>query len=191
MKAGVCIGQLSDRGNEACLVRTAEAFGVPQVHIVDNAKRSIESSIARGAEKHVSVYHHDSYSDLVRRARANNQSIVGIEHSDESVGLTEVEHWPTNPIFVTGNEVHGIPKAISRSADCIVHIEQAATGYMRCLNTSVAGSIVMQNWFADRMTNDATQSEFVERPTLENNTTKSTRHSEAMPFKHLAEALED
>lgn len=167
MKAGVAIGQLKNRGNESCLVRTAEAFGINQVHIVDGAKRSIESSVSRGAEKHISTHHYDNWRGLVTRARAHNHSIVGIEYAEDSTGLTELEKWPANPIFVTGNESKGIPKPIAESADEVVHIEQAPTGYMRCLNTSVAGSIVIQNWFADMKARDLTQDEFVENPTSE------------------------
>lgn len=173
MKAGLCIGQLSDRGNEAALVRTAEAFGISQVHIVGGGKRSIESSVARGAEKHVSTHHYDDYLDLVRRARGHNQSIVGVEYSPDSVGVSELEKWPTNPIFVTGNEARGIPKTIAEHADETVHIEQAPTGYMRCLNTTVAGSIVIQNWFADITDRDTTQAEFVEDPVDGRDSTQS------------------
>lgn len=164
MKAGLCLGQLGDARNEAALVRSAEAFGLSEVHVVDGSAHSFESSITRGADRHVSIHTHDSYRDLVRYATAHNHSIVGIEKTDRSVPLTPDTEWPVNPIFVTGHESNGLPKAIVQSADLLVHIEQAPTGYMRCLNTTVAGSIAIQQWFQSQLDRDESQSTFLEEP---------------------------
>jgi tRNA G18 (ribose-2'-O)-methylase SpoU len=160
MKAGILIGQLSDTRNESALIRTAEAFGINQVHAVNVSDGDISGSVARGAEGHVSIHHYDDYREFIARADRHNLSVVAVENAPGSVPIEEPIDYPANPVFVTGNEGAGCPKPIVESADVTVHITQSVNSYMRCLNTTVAGSLVMHDWFEHRYHRDKQQHEF-------------------------------
>lgn len=163
MKPGILIGQLSDTRNEAALIRTAEALGVGQVHLVEEAETHISTSVTRGADQHVSIHHHDTYRDFVGKARDNNQHVVAIENSPGAVPVEGDVDYPVNPIFVTGNEGQGVPAQVMDGADLVVKITQSPNGYIRCLNTTVSGSIVIHDWFATRLNRDHRQHDFTER----------------------------
>jgi tRNA G18 (ribose-2'-O)-methylase SpoU len=82
---------------------------------------------------------------LVEYCKRNNHKIVVIEDTPNAIDINEV-NYPANPIFVTGHENEGVSDLLIRNARIVVKIPQADT-YCRCLNTSVACSIVMQDWF--------------------------------------------
>lgn len=48
MKTGILIGHMKDENNESAMVRSAEAFGINEVHIVGESKNYIESGIPAG-----------------------------------------------------------------------------------------------------------------------------------------------
>lgn len=165
MKTGILLGQLDDPSNEAALIRTAEAFGISDVHYVGD-RTKLPSC---GAENHMQYHDHDSFEEFGRYADANNHSIVCVTnevdssrmnyqpeqtHSvslkNDSVSVSEMDEdgWPTNPIFVVGNETTGVPSDVRAHSRNYVEIEQSPHGYVRCLNASVAGAIVIQNWYS-------------------------------------------
>jgi len=58
----------------------------------------------------------------------------------------DADDWPTNPIFVVGNESEAIPHDVRAHSTTMVEIPLSTHGYVRCLNTAVAGAIVMEQW---------------------------------------------
>ena len=157
MKTGLLIGQLDDGGNQSALIRTAEAFGINNVFAVKDRDTYIHSTVSRGSEKHVTVEEFESYSDFVFHCYDNNYSIVSIENTPDAEPIERKVDYPTNPIFVVGNESEGVPEGVMRHTDTVVKISQSPNSYIRCLNTTVSGSIVMHDWYDSMMSEDKTQ----------------------------------
>ena len=145
MKAGILIGHMKEP-NESCLIRTAEAFGISLVFVVDKHRRESEYRISQGAVKHVTFLEFSTYSGLLDYITRNNHSIVCIENMSHATEISKIQKYPVNPIFVTGNESQGVPNILLDHASLIVQIEQGI-GYMPCLNTSIAASIVIHDFY--------------------------------------------
>lgn len=161
MKTGILIGHLNNKRNESALIRSAEVFGVNQIHVVNGAASRISSTVACGADRHVFVHHHDTLQQFVCRARDTNHNIVAVENAPGATPLESEPDYPVNPIFVVGNEGRGVPEQVMDAADMVVTITQSPNSYVRCLNTTVAGSVVMHDWFASRLSRDKRQHDFV------------------------------
>ena len=144
MKAGILIGHMNHKGNEASLIRTAEAFGINHIFVI--GKREKEYNNAQGGDQHVTFFELKTLREFVKTTRKYNFKMVCIENISESIPITEVEKYPTNPIFITGNEGSGVPKELLDQCEITVKIEQAPS-YVRCLNTTIAASIVIHDWF--------------------------------------------
>lgn len=144
MKAGILLGQLDNAGNEASLIRTAEAFGINHVHLCGEKPPEGPSC---GAENHVTFTRHDDYQAFCGYAKDNNYSIVAIENKPAATPVDSVE-YPVNPIFVVGHEKLGVPETVMVHAGTVVDIPQSPNSYVQCLNASVAGSMVIQDWFS-------------------------------------------
>ena len=144
MKAGILIGHLDNKGNEASMIRTAEAFGINLVCIIGEKEKSYK--ISQGAEKHMIFLTFKDFKEFIVYTQANNHKIVCIENIDEAKEISKIEKYPVNPIFVCGNEQNGIPKELLDNASLIVQIQQGL-GYANCLNTTIACSIIIHDFF--------------------------------------------
>lgn len=145
MKAGILIGHLNDKGNESALLRTAETFGINLVCILGKKDdRNYRESMS--ADKHMLFMEFKDADDFVTYAKGNNHSIICVENINQATEVGEIRKYSHNPIFVLGNEKYGIPKEILINANQIVKIKQNI-GYMNCLNVSVAGGIIMHDFY--------------------------------------------
>jgi tRNA G18 (ribose-2'-O)-methylase SpoU len=148
MKCGVLIGHFSNVGNEGTIIRTAEAFGINNVFVIGTKQKEYFS--AQGADRHVNFFEYPTVTDLIDYAITHNHSLVSIENTTNAIELNNVSSYPTNPIFVTGNENRGVPKEILTNSKLIIKIDQGF-GYVKCLNTSVAMGIVLHNFYNSRL----------------------------------------
>lgn len=144
MKAGILIGHITSQANEGIMIRIAEAFGINNVFVVGKKKNY---GISQGGEKHVTFHYFKNYKDFIKYCRKNNHTIICLENDIEGTKeISNIEKYTVNPIFVTGNERKGVPDVLLKNSNLNVHIQQGM-GYVRCLNTCVACSIVMHDWF--------------------------------------------
>ena len=142
MKPAVYIGNLKNPSNRGTCIRTGEAFGVNLFLTNDNIT---DYKYSQGASNHVTWLTNLSEKDVIAYAKKNHHTIVVIEDTPKALDINTV-NYPRNPIFITGNENTGVSKEFIDNARIVIKIPQADT-YCRCLNTSVACSIVMQDWF--------------------------------------------
>jgi tRNA G18 (ribose-2'-O)-methylase SpoU len=151
MKAAIVIGHLNNHGNEGTLIRTAEAFGINHVFVI--GKREKEYGTSQGADQHVTFTEFETIDDLIEYCKTNNHHLVCAENIQNSIEIGELtpekKTWPVNPVFVTGNEANGVPEAIIKQSDLVVRIDHGF-GYVNCLNTSVALSIIIHAFYQYR-----------------------------------------
>lgn len=151
MKSAICLCFVKNPINFGTLIRSGEAFGINEVWCLKSQVNKFKGFIhgsshlcgTMGALKQMELKQFIGTSDVVEYALKNNYHFVSIELSKDSVKLP-VEKYPLNPVFVMGNESKGVPKEVM-SESLIVEVPQANT-YVRCLNTAVAGSIVIYDW---------------------------------------------
>ena len=147
MKAAIVIGHLAHKGNEAALLRSAEAFGINHVHVI--GEREYTYDISQGADQHVTFFEHDDADALCGYLRAENYTLVAIENTADAIEVGSGARYPTNPAFVVGEEGSGVPDEILSRAEQVRIIPQSPNGYVTCLNTTVAGSIALFDWYQD------------------------------------------
>lgn len=144
MKAGILIGHLSNKGNEGALIRTAEAFGVSNVFVI--GKKQEVYRTAEGCDRHMNFFEFDKISDFLYWIANKNFKLVCVENTMDSSEIREIEKYPVNPIFITGNERTGVPKELIENASIVIRIKQGM-GYANCLNTAVATGIIIHDFF--------------------------------------------
>jgi TrmH family RNA methyltransferase len=74
--------------------------------------------------------------------------LVAIETTKNSNSVFDTD-LPDHPVFVVGNEVHGISSPILERANVCVHIP--VPGLTRSLNVSHAASVVLFEWLRQRI----------------------------------------
>ena len=128
------------RHNTSAILRSAEAFGVHEVHLITGAFRPSRGA-ARGAERWVDIHFHESLSDCVRLLRTRNFSLWVADLHAQSCSPEGVPlDGPVAVLF--GSEMSGVSDEARRLADGFVTVPMH--GLTESLNVSVACACVLQ-----------------------------------------------
>ncbi len=127
------------RHNLSAILRSAESFGVHDVHLIQ-PQRAKASSAARGAERWLNIHIHSSLEECVSVLRKEGYQlwVADIEegaHTPHSIPID-------NPIAVLmGTELTGVSKEARALADGCIYVPML--GFTQSLNVSVAAACIM------------------------------------------------
>jgi tRNA (guanosine-2'-O-)-methyltransferase len=128
-----------DPHNGAAIVRTCEAFGVQQLHVVERADVPflVAGSVARGSERWLDIAHYGTAADALEVL--SGSTLVAAE-AEGGLVPEELAAIPRLTL-VLGNERTGIGPAL-RSA-CSKAVRVPMRGFVESLNVSVTAAILL------------------------------------------------
>lgn len=129
---------LLDPHNGAAVMRSSDAFGCHEMHIIeDEHKFAVSHPVTRGTHRWLELHKHDSTTSCIKHLREHGYKVfiaaMGGEHSPESIA--EVPR----AAIVFGNEHKGISDEMRAAADGAYAIPMV--GFVESLNVSVASAI--------------------------------------------------
>lgn len=127
--------------NIGSVVRTANAFGAREVHIVGNRRWNRRGAMVTDRYQH--VRHHPTVEEFVAWARGEGLPVIGIDNLPGSVPL-ETYALPEACVLVFGQESVGLTDAVREAADATLAIAQY--GSTRSINAGAAAAIAMHAW---------------------------------------------
>jgi tRNA (guanosine-2'-O-)-methyltransferase len=130
-----------DPHNGAAVLRSCEAFGVQQLHVVERAGTpfAVARSVARSAEKWIDVTCHSSVQSCVAWAEAAEMPLVAT-HPHGELRPHELGRLPRFAL-VLGNEREGIHETLA--AACSSRVRVPMRGFVESLNVSVTAAILL------------------------------------------------
>jgi tRNA (guanosine-2'-O-)-methyltransferase len=134
------LDRLYDPHNLSAILRTAEAFGIQEVHLSESWPETTNPQVALGAERWLTVRRWPDPRLLLDDLRARGFSLALT--SPEGDGLSPEAFHPGGPVaLILGNEREGAaPFWVSR-ADA--RLTLPLRGFVRSLNVSVAAGIFL------------------------------------------------
>ena len=125
--------------NMGTIIRSANAFGVRQVHVIGRRQWNKRGAMATDKYLHVNYYANvGEFMDAIA-----GKTLVAIDNVEGSQPL-DVADLPLNAVLLFGAEGPGIrPELLARAAS-LVNIPQY--GSTRSLNVGVAAGIAMYEW---------------------------------------------
>ncbi|MCB1247314.1 MAG: RNA methyltransferase [Acidimicrobiia bacterium] len=146
----VVIEGMVDVGNVSAVMRTADGFGVLEVHTIDVAgsyKRSKRTT--QGADKWIDRHRWESTSACYEHLRRRGFVIAAAAIADTALPIAETDLTsPTALVF--GNELDGLSREAVDGADCIVAVPML--GFVESFNISVAVAVVLYEAVRQRTT---------------------------------------
>ncbi len=131
-----------DPHNGAAIVRSADAFGLSAIHVVERHESFLaQRHITMGSERWVQIHTHPNVQAAVGTLRASGFRLVA--------AVAEGQHSPQDlrnipkVALVLGNEKDGILQDLRSACDETVRIPMR--GFVESLNVSVASAILLQN----------------------------------------------
>jgi tRNA (guanosine-2'-O-)-methyltransferase len=130
-----------DPHNGAAVLRSCEAFGVQQLHVVERrgTPLAVARSVARGAEKWIDVRRHPSPATVVAWAHETLTPLVGT-HPEGELVPEDLASMPRLGL-VLGNEREGIHPDLA--AACAARVRVPMRGFVESLNVSVTAAILL------------------------------------------------
>lgn len=134
--------------NLSAVVRTCDAVGIPEIHVVpgeENPRKHWHTS--QGAEKWVGLRVHDSTRAACEQLRAEGFTILAAHLSDQAVDYREVDYTRPTALLI-GTEAFGVSDEGLRWVDREIVIPMM--GMSQSLNVSVATAVVLYEAAAQR-----------------------------------------
>ena len=127
--------------NIGSIVRSANAFGAAEVHII--GKRRWNRRGAMVTDRYQHVRHHEDVAAFAAWADAAGLPILAIDNVDGSVPVDHSD-LPERCVLLFGQEGPGLSPEALAAASGVVEITQY--GSTRSINASAAAAVVMYEW---------------------------------------------
>lgn len=136
----VVLEDLADPHNGAAVMRSADAFGTSDVHIIEKKHTfMIAHRVSRGTYRWLNLHKHGSTDACVGKLKGQGYTVVAASMN----GTLQPEDLPKIPklAIVFGNEHAGISDEMKRHVDATYAIPM--DGFVESLNVSVASAITL------------------------------------------------
>ncbi len=133
--------------NASAIIRTADCFGIQDVHIIENQNEyQVSENISKGAEKWVNVHIYDDSSNNTGACISDlkNKGYQIIATSPHAAGSSPDDFdILKKSAFFLGGEKEGLTDEVLDKADGYIRIPMY--GFTESYNISVAGALLLYN----------------------------------------------
>jgi len=127
--------------NIGSIVRSANAFGAAEVHIIGRRRWNRRGAMVTDRYQH--VRHHEDVAVFTAWAAERGLPIIAIDNVPGSVALPSSD-LPERCVLLFGQEGPGLSPEAVGAASAVVEITQY--GSTRSINASAAAAVVMYEW---------------------------------------------
>jgi len=132
--------------NASAVLRSAECFGVQDVHIIENKNKYKPSEdISLGSHKWLSLQRHSKAEDnttaCINELRKNGYRIIATTPHKDDCLVSELDLTKGKVALFFGTEIDGVSQTILKAADEFVKIPMF--GFTESFNISVSAAICM------------------------------------------------
>lgn len=147
----VVMEDVDDPHNIMAILRTCDAVGIYEVHVVDSQKKKWDSRLGKnsssGAKKWIGRHRYSTIEDCYKQLRKEGKTILTTHMAEDSKDLYALDL--SGPVaLVFGNEHDGVTKEAVALADGNFIIPQM--GMIRSLNVSVACAVTLYEAYRQR-----------------------------------------
>ncbi len=139
----VALEDLYQMHNVSAVVRSADVFGLQDVHIVQKKyDPKLSHAIAKGAEKWLDIRRYPNTKTAIENLRQKGYQIVATTPHTNDVNLQDFDISKPSAFFF-GVEKDGLSQAVMDQADVFLKIPMY--GFTESLNISVAAALIMRD----------------------------------------------
>lgn len=139
----VAVEDLYQAHNTNAVIRSAECFGVQNIHVVQNQfEFHVNREISMGASKWLDIHAHDTTKECIQDLKQKGYRVVATMPSEKDTMLNQVD-LSTPVAFLFGTEKLGLSQEAIEMADEFVKIP--IYGFTESYNVSVSSALVMMS----------------------------------------------
>jgi tRNA (guanosine-2'-O-)-methyltransferase len=143
----IALEDLYQERNANAVVRTADCFGIQDVHIIENYHEyKISSGISKGAEKWINIHLYDRTErnsiSCIETLREKGYQIIATSPHRSDILIDDYD-ISIRSAFFFGGEKEGLSDAVKNAADGFVKLPMY--GFTESFNISVAAALLLEN----------------------------------------------
>lgn len=129
--------------NTSAMMRSCDVFGIQDLHVIEERfGKKIDSEIAMGAQKWVSLNRYQTMESCLRKLKSEGYQIVATTPHGNAQTLQKFDISKKSALFF-GTEKEGLSESVLEAADAYLTIPMY--GFTESLNVSVSAAIILQN----------------------------------------------
>ena len=137
----VLLDGVHDPHNLSAVVRSCDAFGLLDLHVIESQARfRVRSKISQGCEKWLDIHRHAGPENAIDTLRASGHELWVADASKDSIPVDQVP-FQKRLALVFGNEHRGASAKLREAANGTFHIPMH--GFSESFNISVAAAITL------------------------------------------------
>ena len=141
----ICLEDIYQSQNASAVLRTCEAFGIQDVHIIENKnKYQINPMVVKGSVKWLNLYKYNSPNpscDAIQELKQQGYRIVATSPYGNNIALEDFDIKKGKTAIFFGTEDSGISDAVRQNADEFITIPMF--GFVESFNISVSAAIIL------------------------------------------------
>lgn len=142
----VVLEDLFQSHNQSAVMRSADCFGIQDVHMIENRNSyDITSTVSQGAREWLSLYRYTEQENNTQQAidklRRDGYRIIATTPHADDVLIDDLDLEKGKMAFFFGTELTGLSETVLREADEYVKVPMY--GFTESLNVSVCAALLM------------------------------------------------
>lgn len=139
----VAVEDLYQAHNTNAVIRSAECFGVQNIHVIQNQfEFQVNREISMGASKWLDIHPHNTTKECIQDLKQKGYRVVATMPAEKDTMLDEID-LSTPVAFLFGTEKFGLTAEAIDMADEFVKIPMY--GFTESYNVSVSSALVMMS----------------------------------------------
>ena len=143
----VCLENIYHGQNASAIIRTSEAFGVQNIHVIENQCHFTPNiNIVKGSDKWLDIHRHNengATENLVKKLKADAYTIVVTATHINGVSAEDYDLSKGKIALFLGTEKQGVSQTLIDNADDFIKVDMH--GFVESLNVSVCGAIILNS----------------------------------------------
>lgn len=133
--------------NASAVLRTADCFGIQDVHIIENRNEYvINPEVALGASKWLTLHRYSASEnntlEAIRKLKSEGYRIAATMPHSNDIMLQDLDMNQKTALFF-GTELHGLSEVVQEHADVFIKIPMY--GFTESYNISVSAALCLQD----------------------------------------------
>ncbi|MDR2563757.1 MAG: RNA methyltransferase [Prevotellaceae bacterium] len=139
----VCLENIYQSQNASAVLRTCDAFGIQDVHILENINAyNINPDVSLGSEKWLTLQRYSVTPTVaLEQLRAKGYRLIATCPSEKGLSLDEFDVSAGKCALIFGSELTGLSDEALSCADEFLYIPMR--GFVESLNISVSAAIIL------------------------------------------------
>jgi tRNA (guanosine-2'-O-)-methyltransferase len=136
----LCLEQVHKPQNLAAIIRTCDAVGIHQYHVVWDKKMRFRRGTSKGSHQWVYPNYHPDIEQAVGALREQKMQVLVTHLSDQAVDFRQIDYTQPTAIILGQEKYGATPQAVALTDQQIV---VPMMGMVQSLNVSVAAALIL------------------------------------------------